>query len=245
MQTTIDGLLDRRVVIEQPANGFRVAVDTVLLAAAVPARAGQRVLELGCGVGGAMLCLACRVAGLEGVGVEIQPDLLRLCLANLQRNEFAAGMRAQSGDVTKLALGGDYDHVLMNPPYHEEGRHDVSAHQGRSIANTEKDGDLALWLRAARGAVGPEGVLTLIHRADRQGEIVGLLQDGWGAVEVLPVLPKAGAEAKRVIMRARLTGGGMTECRPLILHAPQGGYSDAAKAVLRHAAALEFMPQSF
>ncbi|MEY2961347.1 MAG: hypothetical protein RLZ60_1177, partial [Pseudomonadota bacterium] len=52
-----DNFLNGKVRVWQPINGYRAGVDPVLLAAAVPAKSGQTVLELGCGVGTASLCL--------------------------------------------------------------------------------------------------------------------------------------------------------------------------------------------
>ena len=48
------------------------------VAASVPARAGQSVLDLGCGVGAVALCLGARVPGLTLTGVERQPDYAAL-----------------------------------------------------------------------------------------------------------------------------------------------------------------------
>ena len=242
--TTIDGLLDRRVMLEQPANGYRVAVDTVLLAAAVHAEAGQKALDLGCGAGGALLCLACRVPGVMIRGVEIQNDLAQLCRANIVRNNFATDVDAYTADATDLPhdLESIFDHTFMNPPYHEESRHDVSAHGQKRTANSEKSGDLALWIAAVAKALKPTGLITLIHRADRLDELLGLLQAGFGAIEILTILPKAGAAPKRIILRARKGApSGVTNCRNFVLHQADGRYTEEAEAVLRHMKVLLFL----
>ena len=239
--TTLDGILDRRVVLEQPAEGYRVAVDTVFLAAAVPAWAGDRVLDIGCGVGGAMLALACRVRGITGVGVEIQAELAELCRRNIERNDFAAGLAVRQGDAGALTqeFEGAFDHVLMNPPYHEEERHDVSADAIKRVANSEKVGDLALWIAGAAGALKTGGSLTIIHRADRRDEILEYLQKDFGDVRVFPLLPKEGAAPKRVILCALKDAlFAVRQERGLVLHQETGGYSDAAEAVLRRGQAL-------
>ncbi|MDR3423631.1 MAG: methyltransferase [Alphaproteobacteria bacterium] len=239
--TTLDGLLNRRVILEQPAAGYRVAVDTVLLAAAVPAAAGDKALDLGCGVGGAMLCLACRVAGMTGVGIDIQHELVELCHRNIARNAFAAGFEAQQEDVAHLPpdLCGAFDHVFMNPPYHEENRHDASPHAMKRAANTEKMGDLALWIGSAAAALKPFGTLTMIHRADRREEILSCLRNSFGEIEILPLLPKQGVEPKRVIFRARKNAAfSVRECPHLTLHEEGGGYTDEAERVLRHCGSL-------
>ncbi len=242
MDTTCDGLLDKRVTIEQPKEGYRVAVDTVLLAASIPGEARQKALDLGCGVGGAMLCLAARVPGIVLTGIEIQKELADLCAANIARNKFAA-LDVRRADATSLPddLAGAFDHVLMNPPYHDEARHDVSDSAQKRTANTEREGDLARWIASAAKALKPSGLLTLIHRADRQAEIDALLAAEFGAAETLPILPKVGAAPKRAIMRAKKGGKGVVRlCGNFVLHQADGRYTEAAEAVLRHMKALEF-----
>jgi tRNA1(Val) A37 N6-methylase TrmN6 len=234
MDTTLDGLLDRRITLEQPKDGFRVAVDTVLLAAAVPAKAGERAGDFGCGVGGAMLCLGARVPGVAVTGIEIQDELVMLARNNIARNKIPKCNLIQ-GDVTRLTDEEVYDHVMMNPPYHDEARHDVSSDAGKRIANTEKDGDLALWIGAAKRALKKMGTLTVIHRADRGEEILGHLGTVFGKMAILPVFPKAGTAPKRIIIRAYKDAQcGVVESPGLILHKDGGGYTDEAEAVLRH-----------
>jgi tRNA1(Val) A37 N6-methylase TrmN6 len=224
-------------MLEQPRDGFRVAIDTVLLAAAVPARGGQAVLDLGCGVGGAMLCVACRVPDVTGLGVEIQPQLFRLCEQNMRRNAFAAGLSVRLGDAAKLEadLRKKFDHVLMNPPYHEERRHDASPNGIKRVAHAEAEGELALWITSAIAALNDLGTLTVIHRAERGSELLELMREAFGEIEVLPLAPKKGVEPKRVIVRGRLgAGAGITHRAPLILHEDSGAFTPEAENILRH-----------
>jgi len=240
MDTTLDGLLNRRVTFEQPASGYRVAIDTVLLAAAVEAKAGDRVLDLGCGVGGALLCLAARVPHISVTGIDIQEPLVAVCIRNIERNKFQAHMDVVVGDAQKVSVDG-FDYVMMNPPYHDEVSHDVSRDKIKRTANTEKDGDLELWIKSASKALKPAGVMALIHRADRLMEIMRYTEPLFGQIEVLSLLPKAGAEPKRVIVRAQKGyEKSVILCRPLVLHKEAGGYTDAADDILRHAKALAF-----
>jgi len=242
-ETTIDGLLDRRVALEQRAQGYRVAVDTVLLAAAVPARASEKIIDLGCGVGGAMLCLARRVPGISVTGVEIQDELRLLCRDNIVRNKLPADLSVQYADATKLpgALAGLFRHVIMNPPYHDERRHDASTLAQKRTSQMEKEGDLALWIASASRALRSLGMLTLIHRADRLEEILALLKPDFGALEILPIVTKANAPPKRVIVRARKGAPpALIRCQKLVLHQADGRYTDGAEDILRHMKRLEF-----
>jgi tRNA1(Val) A37 N6-methylase TrmN6 len=245
MDTTLDGLLNRRVQIEQPRVGFRVAVDTVLLASAVPAQAGQNVLDLGCGVGGAMLCLAARVPELKLTGVDIQSDYVELCRRNIARNAFAKDAEVFQYDVKHLPekYNRIFDHVIMNPPYHDEKRHDVSDTADKRIANSAQADDLARWIAAAGKSLTASGMLTLIHRADSLDAILEDAENWFPAIEVMPIVPKQGDAPKRIIMRLMKQGEpGIKYCQPLVLHKPEGGYTDEAEAILRHAEALSWRP---
>lgn len=233
---TRDALLGGRVMLTQPAGGFRAGSDAVLLAAAVPALPGQRVLDLGCGSGPALLCLAARVPGLGLHGLDIQPDLVALAQANLAANGFQATIF--QGDVRSADAGAaSFDHVLANPPYFQPARHDASPRPDRATARTEGEATLADWCRAALRAVRPGGTVTIIQRADRLAELEAALP----AVTVLPLAAQPGAAPKRVLVRG-VAGAATPPVRlaPFVLHRPDGPYNDAAEAILRHAAPLPF-----
>ncbi|MDD3371542.1 MAG: methyltransferase [Alphaproteobacteria bacterium] len=235
--TTLNGILNQRVMLEQPAEGYRVAIDTVLLAAAVPALTGDAVLDLGCGVGGAMLCVACRVPGLRGTGIDIQQDLVDLCVRNIARNGFASGLSARRADATALPedLNGLFDHAMMNPPYHDEACHDVSSNEVKRTANAAKSGDLPLWIASARAALKPSGTLTIIHRADKRGDILSCLEKGFGNVAVFSPQPRSGMPSKRIIIAARKDAPFVVhDDIPFVLHTDTGSYTEEAESIFRH-----------
>ena len=68
---TEDGFLGGRLRILQPEKGVRAGIDSVFLAAAVPAHTGDSVFEAGIGPGVAALCLLARSPGVEVTGVEV------------------------------------------------------------------------------------------------------------------------------------------------------------------------------
>jgi tRNA1(Val) A37 N6-methylase TrmN6 len=236
---TEDALLGGRVRLLQPARGYRVAVDAVLLAAAVDAAPNARVLDLGAGVGAVGLCLAARLPGCTVVGIELQPELAALAERNASLNGMAGRVQTVVHDLARpLPAGlGPFDHVVSNPPYLAAAVADPSPDRSKALATVESSADLARWLKVAIGALKPAGGLLLIHRSDRLEEIVSLLiKFGWADVAVKPLRPAA-----RVLLRARRADAlRRYDAPPLSLHQPDGRYTEAAEAILRHAGPLAF-----
>lgn len=239
--TTSGTLLDGRVIFEQPVHGYRAAIDPVLLAAAVPVAHG-RALELGAGSAAASLCLARRCPGLAIVAVEIDAATAALARRNAAANGFATRLEVMTADVAALppALRGDFDAVLFNPPFDTSARANPSPDAGRRRAHVEGDAPLATWISAARRALKPRGRLALVHRSERLPEILALLADGFGDIEIVPLWPAAARPAKRVILRARSGArGGAVLQAGLVLHAPGGAFTAAAERLLRGGESLD------
>lgn len=242
-ETSVDPLLGGRVQLEQPLRGYRVAIDPVLLAAACPAAAGDLVLDAGCGTGAAALCLAARVPGVRLVGLELQPLHAALARANAARNGLADSFTVLEGDLArppKVALV-EADHVLSNPPFAAAGAHTSAAEPARAIAHGESSLELAGWVEACLRRTRTGGTLTMIHTAGRLDAMLAALSGKAGAVEILPLWPRAGEEAKRVVVRARKGGRSPTRLLPgLVLHREDGSFTEAAEAVLRCGAPVGF-----
>jgi len=236
---TEDALLGGRVRLLQPARGYRVAVDAVLLAAAVDAAPGQRILDLGAGVGAVGLCLAARLAGCSIVGIELQAALAALAERNANLNGMADRVRTVVHDLAQPLPAdlGRFDHVVTNPPYLAAAVADPSPDPSKALATVESSADLARWLAVATAAAEPAGTLLVIHRSDRLDEILRHLgRLGWGDVTVKRLPPAA-----RILVRARRADRRVRhEAPPLTLHRPDGRYTDEAEAILRHAGALAF-----
>jgi tRNA1(Val) A37 N6-methylase TrmN6 len=236
---TEDALLGGRVRLLQPGRGYRVAVDAVLLAAAVEADPGDRVLDLGAGVGAVGFCLVARVSDCTVVGIELQPALAELAQRNARLNNVGDRVQTLVHDLARPLPDslGSFDRVVTNPPYLAASVADPSPDPGKALATVESSADLARWLAAATGALKPAGTLLVIHRSDRLEEIIGnLARLGWADVTVKRLPPAA-----RVLVRARRASSlRRREASPLVLHRPGGGFTDEAEAVLRHGRPLAF-----
>lgn len=233
-------LLGGRVRHDQRGDGHRSGIEPVLLAASIPARPRQHVLEGGTGAGAALLCLAARVPGVAGVGLERDPAQAALARVNAAANGFA-GLSVLEGDLATLRLEGAFDHAFANPPWHApEGTPSPDA--GREGARRAGGGLFALWAGRLAAPLRHHGTLTfVVAAAALPGCLAAMQAAGCGSLAVLPLWPKPGRAAKLVLLRGVKGGRGACRVLPgLVLHAPEGGYTAAAEAVLREGAALEW-----
>ena len=243
--TTLDALLGGRVQLRQPRTGYRAAIDPVLLAAALDVSRPGLVLDAGCGVGAAGLCLLKRPGadpGLRVIGVEIQPVYADLARANAALNGLADRFEVVTGDLADppASLRAiQVDHVVGNPPYLADDAGTASPEPGRDTANRETTLDLAGWIDACLVRLKSRGTFTLIHRADRLADILAALRGRAGGIVVFPLWPTGGEAARRVLVRARKdVATPLRLAAGLVLHRAGGGYTAEADAVLRDGAAV-------
>ena len=200
---THDAFLGGLLHLWQPRKGYRAGVDPVLLAATIPAVSGQRVLELGCGVGAAILCLGARVQGLSLTGIEREEIYATLAARNGE-----GALEVVQADIAALPLTlrqRQFDHVLANPPYWRREASIAAGDPMREAALGEET-PLALWVETAAKRLAPKGLLHIIHRAERLPDILAALPHDMGGIEVLPIAARQGRAAERVIVRARKSG---------------------------------------
>ncbi|MEM8630444.1 MAG: methyltransferase [Pseudomonadota bacterium] len=242
---TYDRILGGRVPLWQQKAGFRVGVDAVLLAAAVPAKAGETVLDVGCGVGSAALCLAARVPGLTLTGVEVQADYAGLARRNAAENSAAMDVLcADIAEPPEALRQQSFDHVLTNPPYFAPGTRVAATDAAREGALAETL-PLADWMTACLRRLRPGGTLTVIQKALRTRDLLAACDARVGRTVAKPIVPRVGRDADLVIVQA--TKGARSPFRlasPLVMHdgdrhiSDSVDYSDQARAILEAAEPL-------
>lgn len=241
---TNDHLLDGRVQLRQPVRGYRAGLDAALLAAACDARPGQRVLEAGCGAGGALLAAASRCPDTRFTGIERDPDTLAMARGNISLNGMEDRVDAMEGDVAVRfsSLGLEpFDAAMTNPPFFDDSGTLRGPAPERRAAWMADDG-LAAWIGFMSKGVREGGTLTLIHRADRLADILALLGEKCGGIQILPIHPFSDEPAKRVLVRAIKTGKAPLRLLPaLVLHDRDGDkHRPEVEAILRGEAAIRW-----
>lgn len=228
-------VLDGAVKLRQIAGGFRTSSDAVLLAAACPAKEGQHILDLGCGIGTAGLCAIQRINNTRLTGIDVQADHVGIATHNAALNNKTDRCQFIESSV-RLFDTPRFDHVICNPPYEDAGKHLASPSDKNAIARGHQDQETELndWIKCAFRCVKSGGSLTMIHKADQVQAILQALGKSFGATEIIPLWPKAGTPAKRVIIRTIKHRKTPAAILPgLILHDADGSYTNAAQDILR------------
>jgi tRNA1(Val) A37 N6-methylase TrmN6 len=245
-ELTEDAFLGGRLRLRQPKSGHRAGHDAMLLAAATAARAGDRVVDFGAGVGAAGLALAARISGIQLVLVEIDEVLAELARGNAALNRIEARIIAMDLASGAEAFAGaglapdSVDVVLMNPPFNDSKRHRSSPDKSRETAHVADAATLEVWIRAARRILKSGGVLTLIWRADGLGEVLAALDRGFGSLAILPVHGNAATPAIRVLVRAIKGGRAPTALYPgLLLNDESGLPNKQVQEILAGRGALQ------
>lgn len=244
---SVDDFLGGLVKIGQPLKGYRAGVDPVLLAASIPAKAGESVLELGCGGGVASLCLGARVSGLSLTGVEVQAGYADLARRNADRNGLE--FKVHSSDLNDLpseVLSQRFDHVFANPPYYNRA-HSVPAQNIGRETGLGGDTPLSKWVGVASKRLAPKGQAHFVQRADRLAELLSAVYAHLGSIEVQPLCARRGRAAHLVLVRANKTGRADFRLHaPIVMHVgathdeSTKNYNDIIEAVLRRGAGLNF-----
>lgn len=245
MEITCDNFLDGRLHILQPKIGYRAAIDPVLLAASIKAIKGSSILDIGCGVGVASLCLGRRISGVELTGLELQTEYVDLALENAKNNglQFKV-IKGDLCDIPAELKSKNFDHVITNPPFHiGNTTHATNANKALSDHETMALED---WISACLKRVKPRGYFTLIHRAERLPKILTALKK-CGEICILPIAPRQDKNAHRVLVRARINSKAVAKlCPPFIMHKGErhmidgDDFTQNAKVILRDAMPLNW-----
>lgn len=236
---TNDYLLDKKIKIFQPQNGYRASTDAVFLSSLLDDKLvhnGDSILDVGSGTGAISLCLASRLKhkNVNITGIDIQQDLVELSNFSAKSNCFDDFLNYIHTDIRQKTIlpSGTFNFVITNPPYSD---HDMpSPNNSKKLAHNHQDFDLTGWIGFCLKMLKPKGYLLLINRAEAINEILISLQNKAGSIQILPMYSKQNQDAKRVVVIAQKTAKGITKILPpFYTHNQDGTYTPKAQSILR------------
>lgn len=231
-----DTLFDGRLICRQSRDGYRFSVDAVLAAHFATPKAGQRVLDLGCGCGVIGLILAHRHARIAVCGLELQEDLAMLAEENGRLNNFGDRFQVLRGDVRTVAevlRPESVDLVVCNPPYGKPDSGRINDHQQAARARHELHGTIEDFVRAGAFCVRNRGRVVFIYPARRCNTLLNTLHAHRLTPKRLqPIYSYPGiGSARLVLVEAMKNGGEQIEIlAPFYIYARKNG--DLAPAML-------------
>ncbi len=248
---TRDAFLGGKVELLQPATGFRAGLDAVLLAASIPLDSctNPTLLDCGAGIGTVGICATARCPNLKTVLIEREPRFVDLAQRNIALNALPDHVRVMNADITApgralcdaAILDNSFSHVVANPPFFVTGKGSTSPHVLKAAGHEMEPSDLDLWVRFMTRMSKADGQLVMIQHAAALPAILAALKGRFGGARVVPIYPRAGEAAHRVIVAARKgSRASLSILSGFILHGSGNAYTTKAEAVLKHGAALEF-----
>ena len=224
-----DLVLDGMKVIQRD-DQFCFSLDTVLLAhwGAVPS---GPALDLGTGTAAIPLILSAR--GSRSVtAIELNPVMADIARRNVALNGRDGAIRILEGDYRQLrewARSGEFTAVYANPPYRERGRGGESSLDGVRRACHEETATLDDVLSAAAYALKYHGRFRMVHITERLADILEAMRARDIEPKVLQMVHGRPDKKAKLFLVEGIRGGskGMDVLPPLIVHNPDGSYSDA------------------
>lgn len=237
---TNDYLLNKKVRILQPVDGYRASSDAVLLASLIEnIKLSDTILDVGSGTGAVSLCLAYRFPENHITGLEIQPQLADFAKQSADINNFANLVYYQA-DIRQKKLPVSpcfFSHVITNPPYSEHDR--PSPNLSKALAHNHTDFTLNEWLKFCLKMLKPFGKIYLINRVEAIDEILNTFSKRAGGIKIIPVYSKPGQQAKRILISAQKDSKAPTViCPPFYMYNSDGTYTRAADEILRKGKSL-------
>ena len=231
---SVDHIFGKKISIQQPMKGYRVAIDPILLANFVSIKkADDTVLDVGCGVGAISLVLKYKNPNIKITGIDIDAEMCDLCKKNALQNSLDIDVinidikGTHEDSVLKKQL---FDHVVTNPPFFETKSSRIS--QAKLMANFETVA-LDTWITLCLKKLKNRGTFSIIHCASRLHDILFSIKEKAGSIEIIPIYSKANRSASRVIIKCVKESNASVTVHPsMVIHDDCGKYKENVSEIL-------------
>ena len=241
LDLTKNKILNGTVTLYQPKRGFRIGIDSVLLASSV--NKYTKCIEFGTGSGIILVYLSKKFPDSKILGIEKNIDLVNLAKKNLKENNITQN----SAEVFQNDLDNNfflkkynngYDRVIMNPPYFSPDKVLLSKNSAKVSSRYEYD--ISKWFLAAYKKLKPRGYLNFVFRSESLDLILSILYPKWGEIKIYPLWPKKNIKSKLMIVQAKKDVKAGVQILPgLVLHNNDGSYTKACNNILNYKSFIE------
>ncbi len=199
------------LIIDQPEEGYRYSVDSLLLADFVKTRRNERLLELGTGCGVISLILASRNITLKIVALEIQDALLGFARKNVRINGLQSRIAVLQGDINRIPEimePGIFDHVVFNPPYRPVKTGRICLNAQEALARHEILTNIDYAMKGCRHVLRHRGRLSMVYPAERMALLLFKMKNaGIEPKRLQMVHPRRRSKARICLVEGSLGGG--------------------------------------
>ena len=200
-------------------------------------RRGERILDLGAGVGVIGLLLASRHPTVRVTGVELDRELARFAAENARSNaleERCRVIRADLRDAPRFLPPEHFHRVVANPPYRRTGTGASPPNPGRAAARQELTFSLTDLAATASALLRFGGTLCVIHLAERLQELFKALDGCNLTPKKLRLVAPFAEAAPRLCLVSAVKGArpGLSVLPQLVLHEPGGRATSQEAAML-------------
>ncbi len=221
---TADSFFNGRIRVFQPRNGYRFSLDALLLASHVCPGPRETILDLGTGVGIIPLILAHRYPKNRIFGIELQPELARLAVRNVEENELTDRISIRLGDMKSMDAawtGGAVDWVVCNPPYRLPLSGRTNPNRQKAVARHEIKVNLAEVVGTACRMLQVSGKFATIYPAERLADLVAAMRSAGIEPKHLRTIHSRRETAAKLLLITGKKGGrpGMRIAPALIIYA--------------------------
>ena len=163
----------------QDSELYRFSLDSVLLSDFITVKKHQKVIELGCGNGAVLLMARSHTDETPSfTGIEIQTDNAKLAQESIQLNNLnnITIINDDLRDIHKKIGANQFDVVLFNPPYFEEGRGQKKDNVSFATARHEGETTLEDYVKESQALIQDSGKLYVVYRAENLVKLIMVLE---------------------------------------------------------------------